>query len=85
MPDVDPNNLPGRPGAPTPDVLWFYTNHDPFFFVGAMANFGYIAEAWKSMPMPQQIKPFIPPRPIPAYIGAQSSVGQFASVPVSDF
>jgi hypothetical protein len=61
-------------GAPTPDVLWMLSTYNPMFFVGLMAKFGYTQCAWKAIKnYPQQIRPYVPPRPIPVYIGFDDS------------
>ena len=74
------------PGAPTPDRLWLLADYDPLFYVGLMAKYGYTHHAWKAIKDdPPPIKPYIPPRPIPSYIGFQTGVGDFSSGSAPEF
>lgn len=73
------------PGAQTPDVLWLEADHDPMFYVGLMAANGVTKHAWMADVAPPPIKPFIPPRPIPTYIGRRTAAGQFVGVTAPEF
>jgi hypothetical protein len=81
---IEPGCVP-LDGAPDPDELWLQANHDPMFFEGLMAKWGYTRHAWKAMNAPTPIKPFIPPRPIPPYIGLNSTSGDFVGIPAPEF
>lgn len=72
--------------APTPEVIWLLATYDPMFYVGLMAKYGYTVHAWKSIQdPPPAIKPYIPPRPVPAYIGIQNGSGSFVGVMAPEF
>jgi hypothetical protein len=75
-----------REGAPMPEDLWRLSTYDPLFYVGLMAKWGYITCAWKAIDgPPPQIKPYIPPRPVPAYLGINTSVGDFMGQTAPEF
>lgn len=74
------------PGAPTPEEIWLLADYDPLFYVGLMAKYGYTPNAWKAIDnAPPPIKPYIPPRPVPAYIGFQTGAGNFAGKSAPEF
>jgi hypothetical protein len=63
-------------GAPSPGELWLLADYDPLFYVGLMAKYGYTNNAWKAIQnAPPPIKPYIPPRPVPAYISGLDGTG----------
>lgn len=73
-------------GAPTPDVLWLLADYDPLFYVGLLAKYGYTKHAWKAIKdPPTPIKPYIPPRPIPVYIGLENNTGSFMGQTAPEF
>jgi hypothetical protein len=73
-------------GAPMPDDIWLLADYDPLFYVGLMAKYGYTINAWKTIKNPPQpIKPYIPPRPVPVYIGIETGVGEFTGQSAPEF
>ena len=74
-------------GAPLPEDLWRISTYDPLFYVGLMAHWGYTVNAWKSIKdPPPQIEPYVPPRPVPAYIGLDNtSAGTFSGKTAPEF
>lgn len=85
VPAPDDLNGVALPGGPTLERLWQLSNYDPFFYRNLVAAAGYIRAAWFASEPPIQIRPWIPPRPVPAYIGLGSSVGLFEGVSAPDF
>jgi hypothetical protein len=75
-----------REGAPLPEDLWRVSTYDPMFYVGLMAKWGFTVNAWRSIKdLPPQIKPYIPPRPVPVYIGIQNNLGSFQGKSAPEF
>ena len=72
-------------GALTPDQLWLDADYDPMFYVGLMAANGFTRHAWMADVAPPPIKPFIPPPPIPSYIGRHTDAGKFVGVDAPEF
>ena len=74
------------PGAPGPDDLWLLADYDPMYYLALMAKYGYVRCAWKAIAQPPPpIKPYIPPRPIPVYIGLDTYAGTFAGQTAPEF
>jgi hypothetical protein len=73
-------------GALTPDQLWLDADYDPFFYVGLMAANGVTKPAWMADTAPPPIKPYVPPRPVPIWIGRGSpQAGIFVGVQAPAF
>jgi len=73
-------------GAPSPGEIWLLADYDPLFYVGLMTKYGYVRNAWKAIAhAPPPIMPYIPPRPVPAYIGFSTGVGDFVGQSAPEF